>query len=220
MPRILCAVLMFCLLSGCSSDLSERTASKEIQSRFDEEVRLDFVEIGRIGSHCQWEQDGKIKDLDITPTKELHLIVAEMGGYISITPDGPGYWQVSLTDKGRKAPNAEQITHHNFQSKLNGCDFKAYTLAVAQPKLVRVLNIKRAEDVWNVSYTWKWEPTDFGRSLQKGGGLYSKLTFEQIDLLPYNLAGNGMRLPIPVTTDEMETQAVFKRDMTGKWDWM
>jgi hypothetical protein len=220
MLRILCAALMLCLLSGCSSnELSEKIVRREIQSRFDQEIRLDFVEVGRIGTHCQAERNGKVEDNPIDPAKSEALIVAQMGGYITITPDGADYWQVRLTDKGMNAPNADRFPHRDYQSKLNGCDFKGHTLAIAQPRFVRVVDMRHIENEWAVKFTWKWEPTEFGRSLQKGGDIYSKLSPQQIDMLPYHLAGDGMPIPIPVPADEMDATAVFTLVSDGKWMW-
>jgi hypothetical protein len=219
MPRITCAVLMLCLLTGCSSKgLSEGTVKKELQPRLEKQMVFATVALGRIGSHCQREWEGKIEAADLTPDKDLDMVAAQAGGYITVVPDGPDYWRVSLTDKGKTAPDAEKYKIREYKSSLAGCDLKFHAIAVAHPEFARVVDIQRAQDAWNVSFTWKWAPTEFGRGLQKGGDIYSKLTPDQASHLSDRLGRRGMALPIPVTTDEIPMKAEFKMGTDGVWN--
>jgi hypothetical protein len=219
MPRILCAVLMLCLLSGCSSkELSEGTVKKELQSRLEKQMVWDSVTLGRIGSHCQREWEGKIEADDLSPEKDLDMVAAQAGGYIAVIPDGPDFWRVSLTDKGKAAQDAEKYKVREYKSNLAGCDFKSYAIAVGHPEFGRVVDIQRTQDAWNVNFTWKWALTDFGRGLQKNGEIYSKLSPDQISHLSDRLGRRGMALPVPATTDEIPMKAEFKMGTDGVWN--
>jgi hypothetical protein len=219
MPRILCAVLMLCLLSGCSSDgLSEGTARKQIESRFANEFAYDFVRLGRVGSHCQMEIDGRKQEEDLSPDKDAGVLVAQMAGYLEVTPDGPGYWQVNLTAKGRNAPNDEAHKYRDYHNNLNGCDYGTYTFAMAHPELVRVKAISRVDDAWVVEFTWKWVTTELGRALQSNGEIYSKLDPQIAAGLKYSIGGHVMKPPVPVPAEELPDHLAFKLGTDGYWN--
>jgi hypothetical protein len=220
MPRILCAVLMLCLLSGCSSkELTEKTVRKVVNAKFAGEIASAPIRIGRIGSHCQSNDGGKIREMDLNPEKNGPIIVAQMAGYVAVTSDGPDYWRVSLTDKGKKAPNGQLPIYPASHNALNGCDFEIYRLALAHPEVDQVGEIARKEDASYTTFAWKWIPTDFGRALQKDGEIYSRLTPEQRSLT-YAFYSPSMLVKFPLPTDENKVEAQFKQSADGQWTFL
>ncbi len=146
-------LVFLCLLLGCSSSpygrLDKRTAAKVIQSRLDNQLMAVKVEIGRVGSHCAFANnkrrqtaDGLIPEYigeDLSPGHNGRLSVAVKAGYVVAAPDGEGYWQVSLTDKGRAAMDARLGSSE--RNEIKGCDYQRSGFVVATEKLIKVTGI-------------------------------------------------------------------------------
>jgi hypothetical protein len=80
-------------------------------------------------------------------------LIAEQGGYVKETPDGPGFWKVSLTDKGEKALAAGDIKTKPVPAR-KGCDYQTATFIVGAPELVRITSVVSHEDSTEVAYTY------------------------------------------------------------------
>lgn len=212
---------LVCLLLGCSNgQLDPKTAAKAIDARFKEDVTGIFVETGKVGPHCGYqEKDGRVTPLDLTPDKDVDVMVAVEAGYLMIKPDGADYWQVTLTDKGKAAPNMESLEGvkalraRNDHNTLNGCDFQNFTFAVATKEVVRITGISAGKDARVVEFDWKWSPTELGRALRADGDIYRKLTSEQRQhLFPHNPVNMVfVHVPVPPEDEVDHGAAPFKK---------
>lgn len=210
-----------CLLLGCSNgQLDRNTAAKAIDARFKDDITGIFVETGRVGPHCAYQdKDGRVGPLDLTPDKDVDVMVAIAAGYLTMRPDGPDYWQLTLTDKGKAAPNMEGVegvkvlrSQHD-RDTLNGCDFRPFTFAVAYKEVVKITGISGDKDARVVEFDWKWTPTELGRALRADGDVYRKLTPEQRQhLLPHSpVAVVFVRIPVPPEEEINHGMAPFKK---------
>jgi len=216
-----CCLALACLLLGCSNgQLDRKTAVKAIDARFSDDVTGIFVETGRVGPHCGYqENDGRVTPLDLTPEKDVDVMVAIEAGYLAAKPDGPDYWQVTLTDKGKAAPNMEgleglkRLRSQNHHNTLNGCDFQPFTFAVASRQVVKITGISSNKDTSMVEFDWKWSPTELGRALRVDGEIYRKLTPQQRNLLlPHNpIDIVVVHLPVPPEDEIRHGTLPFKK---------
>lgn len=167
---------------GCSSgSLDRKTAAQAIQERFKDDITGMMVQVGRVGAHCASpEKDGSQTPEDLTPEKHVEIVIAGLAGYLTVTPDGPDFWRLTLTDKGRAA--ASKMEHFRLaddHNTLNSCDYRTFMFPVAAMEILKVTGISGEQDARMVDFEWRWNPTEFGEMLRESGSIYQKLTPEQ-----------------------------------------
>jgi len=194
-----------CLLLGCSNgQLDRKTAGKAIDARFSDDVSGIMVYVGKVGSHCaSLENDGRQVPEDLTPEKQVEVVVAREAGLLTVTPDGPDYWQLTLTDKGKAAaPDMERLRLHDYHNTLNGCDYRTVMFAVASMEIVKVIGISGEKDTRSVDFEWRWKPTELGVGLRENGSIYQKLGPEQRKMLHVFNLTDVAAVHIPVPSDD------------------
>jgi hypothetical protein len=149
----------------------------------------------------------------------VDVTVAIEAGYLAAKPDGQDYWQLTLTDKGKAAPNMEgleglkALRSQNYHNTLNGCDFQPFTFAVASKEVVKINGISSDKDASVVEFDWKWAPTELGRALRADGEVYRKLTPEQrTHPFPHNpVDAVFVHIPVPPEDEVNHGMAPFRK---------
>jgi hypothetical protein len=184
------------VLAGCSSNkLNNKTAANVIRSPLAQDQNTIVTEIGRVGAKCVYTMDdGKEHPADLSPEESSERFAAEAVGYLSVTPDGPGFWKVALTEKGKAVVLGKPAP----QPPLKGCDYQQVSFLLATPELVEVTGVTADENAPEVEYLWKWNITDFGRELRKDGKAFAALDQHQRTMLARFVLSRIHKLPIPV----------------------
>ena len=161
------------LLLGCSSgQLDRKTAVKAIQERFSDDVSGIIMHLGRVGPHCfSLDADGHQTPADLTPDKSVETGIVIAAGYLDVKPDGPDYWRVALTERGKTAVNMERLKFGDDHNTLNGCDHRSFALALASMEIVQVTGVssdqEKGPDIRIVDFQWRWKPTELGAPFKK-----------------------------------------------------
>ncbi len=188
-------IVLLLVLVGCSSNkLDNRTATNVIRSPLAHDQNTIVTDIGRVGATCVYTLDGEERPTDLSPEWSPERFAAEAVGYLSVTPDGPGFWKVALTEKGK----AFVLGKPNPQPPLKGCDYQQVSFLLATPELVEVTGVTADENAPEVEYLWKWNITDFGRELRKDGKAFAALDQHQRTMLARFVLSRIHKLPIPV----------------------
>jgi hypothetical protein len=114
---------------------------------------------------------------DLTPEKHVEIVIAGLAGYLTVTPDGPDFWRLTLTDKGKAA--ASKMEHFRLaddHNTLNSCDYRTFMFPVAAMEILKVTGISGEQDARMVDFEWRWKPTEFGEMLRESGSIYQKLS--------------------------------------------
>lgn len=196
--------------TGCSSgSLDRKIAAKAIQNRFNDDISGILLHIGRVGSHCfSLDYRNQQSPVDLTPDKSVETAVAQLAGYIDVKPDGPAYWLVTLTQKGKTAMNMERLKFGDDHNTLNACDHRGWAFALASMEVVQVTGISSVQengsDARMVDFQWRWKPTGLGEMLRENGSIYQKLTTEQRKELKNSIFNptDPSRVEIPVPPDD------------------
>jgi hypothetical protein len=210
-------VLLF-ILTGCSSNkmMSNETAANEIKHSFVLDQSAIHAHIGRVGTNCALPlPDGTETTIDLTPATTPQTIALEAVGYISVASDGPKFWRVALTEKGKKAA-ADTGDSNNAK---NGCDYRTVEFVVGAPELVRITGITADEKAPEVEYVWKWNVTELGRELRKDGKAFIALDPHQRALLSeLQSIAQPYTLPIPVPPEDYTARDTMKfKRYTDGW---
>lgn len=219
----LLALLGFLL--GCSSGkLDRKIAAKEIQSHFNGNQSTIVVEVGRVSSHCAYvnQKDGREVAQDLNPQTSLRTEVAIKAGYVTATPDGAEFWQVNLTDKGRRVQDPSWQVSGAYHNQLKGCDYRFSSFPVANPELVSITGISGSEAEPDVDFEWKWTPTELGVNLRENGAVYSQLTPQQREALSSEIQRDpstaAFKVPVPVPPErQTEKETVKFKKYDGGW---
>jgi len=203
-------LVLLVFLMGCSSgSLNRRTAKDAIQNRFNDDISGILLHIGRVGSHCfSLDYRNQQSPIDLTPGKSVETAVAQLAGYIDVKPDGPDYWLVTLTQKGKTAMNMERLKFGDDHNTLNACDHRGWAFALASMDVVQVTGISndqgKGSDARMVDFQWRWKPTELGEMLRENGSMYQKLTPEQRKELKNSIFNptDPSRVEIPVLPDD------------------
>jgi hypothetical protein len=187
---------------GCSKKdkLDDATAVKAVNSMLDDKARIE-THIGHVGADCiQFYLNGEEAPTDLDPGKSDFTFIAEQAGYFKETPDGPGFWTVSLTDRGEKAVAAGDIKLKPVPPR-KGCDYQQATLILGRTELDKITRITGDEDSTQIDYTYRWRLTDLGRALRQNGAIYKLLDEDQRKSLEKYSHGFFHMLPIPAPDD-------------------
>jgi hypothetical protein len=209
-------ILLLCILAGCSGTMSNSTAADAIRSHFAEDRLFVLLNVGRVGVDCVFKINGKEVHFDWTPEKETSTVTAVAAGYLTVTPDGPGFWKVALTEEGTAAMKAagEML---GAPETGNGCVTQSFQLAIASPELVQVTGVTADESAPEVEYTWRWKAAELGASLRQDGRAYARMTPSQRKDLHVILVGTP-RLPIPVPPENQIFSDTMKfKKYTDGW---
>jgi hypothetical protein len=198
-------ILLMFVLVGCSgTKLDQSTTEKLVRYYFTDGTSRIFVHIGRIGTACPYlNNKGEPSEipLDLTPEADFSMVFAQLADYITVTPDGDGYWKSAFTDKGQKAVTAAGRKPLSNPA-LNGCDYQTFVLELASADLVKVTAINPGKETTQIDYIWKWKTTELGRDLREDGKLYAMLTPPQRETLKKNIRGGFQKVSVPVPQED------------------
>ena len=225
--RLLAFLLIaFFVLAGCSGSktseekssskmLDEKTAEEQVEEYVKRDPAHFFVDIGRVGTACVLTlPDGSEILTDMSPMKQVTSLAAQTAGYISVTPDGKGFWKVGLTEKGKAAMSDNPVPN----PPKKGCDYQEADFMLGTQELVRITDISADKDAPDVGYLWRWNVTDLGRELRADGKIYAALTPEQRKALHDRLTTRIVDFPIPAPQENyLKTGAVSFKRYTDGW---
>lgn len=208
-------VVLLLVLTGCSSNkLDNKTAANVIRSPLAHDQNTIVLDIGRVGASCVYILDGEERPADLSPERSPERFAAEAVGYLSVTPDGPGFWKVALTEKGK----AFVLGNPAPQPPLKGCDYQQVSFLLATPELVEVTGVTADENAPEVEYLWKWNVTDLGRGLRKDGKAFAALNQNQRTRLAKFVLSRIHKLPIPVPPEGYTEQGTVQlKKYTDGW---
>lgn len=232
MKRVV-TLLLLCICIGCSSNhqsagetttpqdkskapLDKSTAASELKTYLAIGDTALSVYVGRTGKRCvETQSNGEKITVNSSPDSDISSLIATRAGYITVSPDGKGFWKTALADQGSKAlaPNEKPYAH----TVGGGCDYQQVDFTLATPELVEVTAILGTERVPSVQYSWKWNVTELGRALRQDGKVYPTLNEEQRLSLGFSKRGLVEMLPIPVPPENFigHSTAAFTRDGNG-----
>jgi hypothetical protein len=196
LPLVLCCVLG---CSGSSSKLMDKdTAAAEIKPYLQAGDNIIFLNIGRVGTDCvELDSAGRERKFDLNPTSNISTIVAQRAGYVTVMPDGKGFWKVALTDQGRAALKGTPYA----SNARNGCDYQQVEFLVATPELVSVTDVTADTNAPEADYSWKWKVTGLGQMLRRDGKVFPTLDPLQQAELQTHIHGLIELVPVPVPTE-------------------
>lgn len=204
---------------GCSKKdkLDDETAKKAVNSMLDDKARIE-THIGRVGTDCiQFFSNGEEVSTSLDPGKDEFTFIAEQAGYIKETSDGPGFWTVSLTDKGEKAVAAGDIKLKPVPPR-KGCDYQNATFILGRTELEKINSVVSGEDSTEIGYTYHWRLTDLGRTLRQDGSIYKLLDEEQRKFLEKFAHGSLHVFPIPAPDDSFtDSESVRVKKYPEGW---
>jgi hypothetical protein len=209
--------LLLCLLTACSGSkmMDNKTATERVEYYLKYQHSSIVVEIGRVAKDCGTKlYEGQEASLGVDPSSDVSILVNQAAGYISVVPDGPDFWKIELTEKGKAAVIGNPFP----EPPLKGCDFHNVRLIVGTPELVRVTGVTADERNPEVEYLWKWNLTELGKELREGGKANAILKPDQRDLLSkYGISG-VRSMPIPAPPEETVQKDVMKFErFTDGW---
>lgn len=202
MRRVLLAILL--VVVGCSKGtLDRKIAAEKINQEFSKRRERILVRIGRVGLHCETRsENGKTVDLEWESKYDVAFLIAQAAGYVDISPDGEGFWKISLNDRGQAFVNAYHIVPEAPPASSH-CGYQFYSMPLATAQVVAVTGIIPDQNTCQAEVTWNWSLTELGKGLRANGNIYSALTeVQRGGLQDWLYANPGPRLPIPAPSDE------------------
>lgn len=209
--------LLSFLLACSGGTMDKATAANEIRSYLKGEHSFIFVDIGRVGSHCILvDSRGQQQNTDLNPDYNVSTVVARKAGYLTVAPDGKGFWRVELTDKGKAAAAATQEESIVYPP-LKGCDYQQVDFFLASPELEFVSGVTADENNPEVDYFWKWNVTELGQTLRRDGQVYPTLTpLQQAELQTHiHALVHFLQLPVPPESFTSHSTVKFKKYTDG-----
>lgn len=216
-------ILLLFVLLGCSSNKLDQNTAEGLMKRILSSNPANFsLDVGRVGTQCPYLNDkGQQAELplDLTPQSQPATVFAEMAGYVTVNPDGDGFWKVALTDSGKNLFQ-QSGGKHLSKAALNGCDYETDFLNVAVPELVKVTAIIPGEGSTEIAFVWKWNVTDLGRELRQDGKLYLMLAPPQRERLRrymnhIDFGFQKLTLPVPEEAFTGTGSVRVKKDANG-----
>lgn len=135
--------------------------------------------------------------------KDPRYRLLEKAGVITIGKSKNNKTPVSLTAKGedliKQIPGVKQKDDEGKQ---------AYTIPLAERKLVAVLNVKmNGPERASITYTWKWAPNALGNEFDASAGkLAGFSTWDRVTLIDKQGARFYQETPPPVTVSVVDTK--------------
>lgn len=207
--------LLLCLLTACSGSkmLDNKTAEERVKFYLNSDKSYFSTEVGRVGADCGTAgSKGHEFSLGVTPSNSDTTRVAEAAGYLSVTPDGAGFWKMELTEKAK----ADGVAKFGRAFVQKGCDYKMVDLTIATPELIKVIGVTADENAPEVEYYWRWKATDLGRALQEDGKAYALLSqFDRELMEKYSIYGHHMPIPLPPENLAQKDVMKFKKYTDG-----
>lgn len=199
--RKIAFLVMLAALAGCSKNtLDKKNAAALIQKVYDQDYAAIVADVGRLGSSCPMiSDDGRSSwTQDLTPSKNAATVALQSLGYATVTPDGPGFWRVELTEKGKA------LLHGNLlpAAARNACENQSAEYLLGTREVTKVTNITGDEKTTTVEYSWKWKTTELGRALRKEGKAYAVLTPDERKSLDRRNTLLSPRFPIPAPEED------------------
>lgn len=204
------------LAVGCSDNktISQKIVEEQIKKNLNQALARMAIDVGRIGTACAVTlSDGKETSMDLSPARNTTLIAGQAAGFVSVTPDGNGFWKVALTEKGKAAVERAAAP----DPPKNGCDYQITFFIAGTPQLVKVTGVTTSQETPEAEFLWQWNLTEFGRELRVGGKIYAALTPEQRkDLHDYILiTAVDFPIPAPQEKDVHGGKVSFKKYTDG-----
>ena len=213
--RKMALLVIFAVLAGCSNNtLDKKTAAELIQKVYDKDYAAILADLGRLGSSCVMiSNDGSTWTKDLTPSKNAAIMALQSLGYATVTPDGPGFWRVELTEKGKALLHGAPLPG----SASKQCNTQVVDFLLGTREVIKVTNISGDEKTATVEYSWKWKTTELGQALRKDGKAYAVLTSDQRKSLDRRNTLLSPRFPIPAPEegDVMTGTATFAKYADG-----
>ena len=225
-------LLIFVLALGCSSSRRETGAPPDkeavladINSTYKLSPRDLMMKVGRVGAKCFFLSNGQEIPMDLTPSRDMAVIVAERAGYLNVTSDGKEFWKIDLTEKGRAlmkqnwAPHLREPYGHETG---NGCDYYQADLPIARAIAVEITAVRPDVRSCEYDFLWRWEPTELASILRQDSEILSKLTPVQKEDLSRHVNAFGDSPPLPVPFPVNAENTLNKRTAIlekGRKDW-
>jgi len=214
--RKVALLMMLAILAGCSRNtLDKKTAAELIQKVYDKDYAAIMTDVGRLGSSCEMiSDDGRSSwTEDLTPSKNATVVALQSLGYVTVTPDGPGFWRVELTEKGKALSHGDLLP----TATRNACKAQNVEFLLGTREVIKATDIAGDEKTATVEYSWKWKTTELGQALRKDGKAYAVLTSDQRKSLDSRNTLLSPRFPIPAPEegDVMTGTATFAKYADG-----
>jgi hypothetical protein len=208
-------LILLAVLAGCSKNtLDKKMAAELIQKVYDKDYAAILADMGRLGSSCEMiSDDGSSWTQDLTPSKNAAILALQAVGYATVTPDGPGFWKVELTEKGKALRHGDLLPG----SARKGCENQTVDFLLGTRAVTKVTNITGDEKTATVEYSWKWKTTELAHALRKDGKAYAVLTPDQRKTLGRRntLLSPGFPIPAPEEDDVITGTATFAKHEDG-----
>jgi hypothetical protein len=206
-------LMLLAVLTGCSNTISKKMAVEQIRKVYEDGDATILPNIGRVGEHCLYVPDrGEPWDDDRTPSKDAKVLAIQAVGYVTVTPDGPGFWKVDLTEKGKSLIHQRLVP----DPPRKGCDYQVVSFLLGARDDIKVTNITGDENKATVEFTWRWKTTELGKAFRKDGKVYAALTPDQLRSFRHiTLLSPPFPMPAPEDNDLIAGTATFAKDANG-----
>jgi hypothetical protein len=152
---VLFPVTLIVLAAGCSGKKDQKALIDVLNKSMNRDRIMLDLPLGRVGPACA---DSNIEAKPV-PEQAIYS-AAQKAGFITITPDGPGFWKVELVSPSPQVAEGLKKAAHNT---MDGCDSTWLSFSVAYKSVSEVRNIRKVDgDQSEVEFTWKWTLAQWG----------------------------------------------------------
>jgi hypothetical protein len=148
-------VALIVLAAGCSGKKDQKTVIDVLNKSMSRDRIMLDLPLGRVGQACA------NSNIEAKPVPEQAIyFAAQKAGFITITPDGAGFWKVELVNPSPQVMEALKTAAHNT---MDGCDSIWFSFSVAYKSVSEVRNFQKVDgDQSEVEFTWKWTLAQWG----------------------------------------------------------
>ncbi len=152
---VLFPVTLIVLAAGCSGKKDQKALIDVLNKSMNRDRIMLDLPLGRVGQACA------NSNIEAKPVPEQAIyFAAQKAGFITITPDGAGFWKVELVNPSPQVTEALKTAAHNT---MDGCDLMRFSFSVAYKSVSEVRNIRKVDgDQSEVEFTWKWTLAQWG----------------------------------------------------------